>query len=90
VAIDDVLEPKAFEEHWRPGLDGASFSMLMVLPSLEDTLRRSQEREKRVREDITRLQHEACSEWPPHLRLDTSGLNLGESLVRAREEGLLP
>ena len=89
VAIDDVLEPSAFEEAWRPALGSMAFTAVIVLPSLDETLQRSRNREKHVREDLTRSQYEACEQWPEELRLDTTGLSVRESLVVARDRGML-
>lgn len=44
VAIDDVLEPAAFAVHWEPALAGLSWQVVVVLPSLEQTLTRSARR----------------------------------------------
>ncbi|MGH2601700.1 MAG: AAA family ATPase, partial [Dehalococcoidia bacterium] len=46
VALDDVLLPPDFDGGWRPLLDGLSWRMVIVLPSLEQTLARSQQRAK--------------------------------------------
>ena len=90
VAIDDVLEPDTFERIWRPALADRKFSLLIVLPSLDATLQRARRRDKRVREDIIRAQHAACARWHEELRLDTTGLNVDESLGLAQGKGLLP
>jgi GNAT superfamily N-acetyltransferase/chloramphenicol 3-O-phosphotransferase len=83
VAIDDVLEPGAFERYWRPALAGLDWRLVVVLPQLETVLERSRTREKRVREEHTRAQHAACSAWPPELRVDTSALSVEQSLAAA-------
>ena len=90
VAIDDVLEPSAFERVWRPALGDTPWHIVIVLPSLEATLQRSRARRKRVLETITRQQHAGCAEWPANLRLDTTALTVDESLGLARRRGLLP
>ena len=41
VAVDDVLPPDAFERDWRPLLAGLDWRVVIVLPTLEETLRRS-------------------------------------------------
>lgn len=84
VAIDEVFVPAAFEEHWRPLLDGLAWRIVIVLPSLEETLARSRAREKRVLERHTRDQHAASMAWPEYLRIDTTGLGVDESLALAR------
>lgn len=80
VAIDDVLEPGPFEEYWRPALQGSRWRLVVVLPSLEETLERSSGRRKRVQKRHTRDQHRSSSAWPDHLLIDTTGLGLEESL----------
>src|SRR6266542_1476550 len=61
VAVDDVLEPAAFDQHWRPLLHGLDWRVVIVLPDLEEVLRRSFAREKQVLEVHTRTQHAACA-----------------------------
>jgi chloramphenicol 3-O-phosphotransferase len=85
VAIDDVLEPEAFERWWRPRLDGLEWEVVVVVPSLEETLARSRARLKRVLEAHTTSQHAACSRWPLPIRIDTTGLGVEESLRLAGE-----
>jgi chloramphenicol 3-O-phosphotransferase len=82
VAIGDVLEPKPFEHHWRPRLQGLDWRLVIILPSLEETLSRSSGRAKRVREQHTRGQHAALSRWPAEYRVDTTGLTIDESVSR--------
>jgi hypothetical protein len=79
VAIDDVLEPSAFERSWRGPLGDLPWELVIVLPTLEETLARSRLREKRVREEHTRMQHARCAEWPAPVRIDTTGLDLEQS-----------
>jgi chloramphenicol 3-O-phosphotransferase len=80
VAVDDVLEPATFERLWRPQLEGLDWRLVVVLPSLPETLARSRAREKRVQERHTRRQHAACAGWPPDVRIDTTGLSPAQSL----------
>lgn len=80
IAIDDVLEPEAFERWWLPRLDGLAWKVAIVLPSLDETLARSRARLKRVLEAHTTSQHAACSRWLPAHRIDTTGLTVEESL----------
>ena len=61
VAVDDVLEPAAFETYWRPLLPRVAWRLVVVLPTLEQVLLRSRAREKRVLEQHSRAQHAACS-----------------------------
>lgn len=81
VAIDDVLEPDAFDRYWRPQLDGLAWTLVVVLPSLDETLARSTRREKRVREEHTQTQHARCAQWESAVRIDTTGLDVEASLA---------
>lgn len=81
VAVDDVLEPRAFERYWRHRLEGLSWSVVIVLPTLDTALARSAGREKRVRDQHTRAQHASCQGWPDELKVDTTGLSVEESLA---------
>jgi chloramphenicol 3-O-phosphotransferase len=81
VAIDDVFDPEAFDRYWQPLLDGLAWRLVVVLPSLDETLARSTRREKQVREDHTRAQHALCAEWDEAVRIDTTGLDPEESLA---------
>jgi hypothetical protein len=84
VVVDDVLEPGAFERYWRPSLDKLDWRLVIVLPDLEEVLRRSRAREKRVREQHSRAQHAACAAWAPEYRVDTTCLCIEESLALVR------
>jgi chloramphenicol 3-O-phosphotransferase len=87
VAIDDVLEPDAFARYWHHELAGLPWKLVVVLPSLEETLARSARRTtKRVSEEQTRVQHTRCAEWPPDNRIDTTGLGLERSLALVVEK----
>lgn len=81
VAFDDALEPEAFDRCWQPLLDGLAWKLVVVLPSLDETLARSTRREKQVREEHTRTQHALCSEWDEAVRIDTTGLDPEQSLA---------
>ena len=81
VAIDDVLGPPLmFEDNWLPYLGDMDWRVVIVHPTLEETLLRSSRRSKRVRQTHTREQHQATSEWPERYRVDTSGLTVDESM----------
>ena len=80
VAVDDVLEPAAFEQLWRPLLAALDWRVVIVLPTLAETLARSAARGKRVLERHTRRQHERCSAWPAARRIDTTGLSVAAGL----------
>jgi predicted kinase len=84
VAIDDALPPAAFERYWRPRVAGLDWRIVILLPSLQETLRRSRARAKRVLERHTIGQHRASQSWPAALRIDTTGLTVEESLDRVR------
>jgi predicted kinase len=79
-AIDDVMEPDAFERYWRPQLEGLDWHLIIILPSLEETLARSSGRQKRVFEEHAREHHRRTSEWPATKRIDTTGRSVQESL----------
>ena len=90
VAIDDALEPDVFRAEWETLLAGLRYQIVVVLPAVDETLRRSGARKKRVKVAISRQQQEACLAWPAELHLDTTGLDVEASLSLAREKGLLP
>ncbi len=81
VAVDDVFEPAAFDRYWRPALDGLAWKLVVVLPSLDETLARSAQRDKRVMEKHTRTQHARCADWDSTVRIDTTGLDVDQSLA---------
>ncbi len=85
VAIDDVFEPAAFARCWQPRLDGLTWKLVVVLPSLDETFARLAQRKKRVMEEHTRTQHARCADWPAETRIDTSGLGIEESLALVLE-----
>jgi len=89
-AIDDVFEPEVFEREWKQLLMDLPFRLVVLLPTLEETLRRSASRAKRVKAEITRIQHAACTAWPVEIRFDTTGQDVDSSLAVVRESGLLP
>jgi chloramphenicol 3-O-phosphotransferase len=81
VAVDDVFEPERFERDWRPRLAGLDLRLVVLLPSLGETLARAASRgHKRVREHHIRAQYDRCRAWPPERRIDTTGLTPEESL----------
>ena len=82
VAVDDTLEPAPFEAHWRPRIAGLECRLVVVLPSLSETLARSAGRAKRVLDIHTRAQHAASTGWLARYRIDTTGLSVQESLRR--------
>ena len=81
VAVDDVLEPERYERDWRPRLAGLDMRLVVLLPGLDETLdRAASRRDKRVREQHIRAQHDRCLAWPAEQRIDTTGLTPQESL----------
>jgi hypothetical protein len=81
VAVDDTLEPGAFEAYWRPVLPNVVTRIVIVRPTLDETLARSAGRGKRVLERHSRAQHAAAGGWPDRHCVDTSGLSVEESLT---------
>ena len=96
VAVDDTLEPAPFEAYWRPRLPTTEWRVVIVLPSLAETLARSARRGKRVLELHSRAQHAAAHGWPGSYRIDTTGLSIEESVplveqrIRAHQTGTRP
>lgn len=80
VAVDDTLEPAPFAAYWRPRIKGLTWKVVIVLPSLPETLARSGSRAKRVLEAHTRAQHASSVVWPAHYRVDSTGCTPEESL----------
>ena len=80
VAVDDTLEPAPFDAYWRPRIEGLEWTVVVVLPSLSETLARSTGRDQRALEAHTRAQHAASLGWPAHHRVDTTGRTPRESL----------
>lgn len=82
VAIDDVLFPgEAFDSSWRRSLGRLEWHVAVILPTLEETLRRSSRRDKRVPGTLIRAQHRASYGWPERYRVDTTGQTIEKSLA---------
>ena len=82
VAIDDVLFPgAAFDASWRRHLAGIDWRVVIIHPTLEETLARSSSREKKVPDCLVREQHQATLGWPERYRIDTTGLSVADSLT---------
>jgi predicted kinase len=79
--ITDPFDPPAYRRYWSPVLSGVAHDIVIVLPTLDETLSRSRARAKRVQERHSRNQHAAAHGWPPELRIDTTGLSIEESLA---------
>lgn len=90
VAIDDVLEPAAYERFWLPHLGGLKPRIFIVLPALATALARSTARSKRVLAAHTLSQHAACAGWPARYRLDTTDLTADESLALLHAQLVTP
>ena len=82
VATDVCCPPSVFDEIWRPALAGLDWRLVVLRPSLDETLRRGRERDKRVREDIVVSQHASEGGWATELQLDSSGLSVDETVDR--------
>ena len=82
VAIDDVLFPgAAFDASWRRHLAGIDLRVVIIHPTLEETLARSPSRDKKVPDRLIREQHQATFGWPDRCRIDTTGLSVADSLA---------
>jgi predicted kinase len=79
--ITDPFDPPAYARYWCTALEGVHHDIVIVLPSLEETLARSRGRAKRVLEVHTRNQHAAAQGWPEEQRIDTTGLSIADSLA---------
>jgi predicted kinase len=90
VAIDDVLEPEAYERCWLPALGDVEPRTVIVLPELEEVLRRGAARTKQVKPELIQAQHTAIARWPEAVRFDTTGKTAEESLQLLRERGRVP
>ena len=80
VAIDDVMFPGTFDTSWRSNLAGIEWRLVIIHPTLEETLARSSSREKSVPDHLIREQHQETSGWPERYKIDTTGLSIGDSL----------
>ena len=92
VAIDDVLEPEAFTRYWEPLLAGLPWRVVIIRPSLDETLARARSRRKRVHDHLVRTQHASTGAWPAGVILETTGLSVEASaaLVEDRLAHRLP
>ena len=76
VAIHDAGGPDDFERHWRHRLGPLGCEVVVLLPSLEETLARGAARTKDVPADMVRRQHAASQRWPAERRIDTTAMDL--------------
>jgi hypothetical protein len=76
-----VFEPDAFDRYWRPVLDDLKWKLIVILPTLETTIARSRQRQKRVKEKHTQTQHDRCAQWDESIRIDTTDLDPDQSLA---------
>ncbi|HEU4760184.1 MAG TPA: AAA family ATPase [Dehalococcoidia bacterium] len=90
VVIDDVFPPQLFQRLWRPRLDGLTWRVVVLQPSLEETLRRGQVRSKRVKQSIVVDQHAAMRLWPQEVIIDTTNLSPEEVVDTIERELGLP
>ena len=81
VAIDDVLFPgSAFDASWGRNLAGLAWRVVIIHPTLEETLARASRRDKEVPDSLVREQHRSTYGWPQRYRIDTNGLSVADSL----------
>ena len=86
VAIDDVLSPgRTFDSSWRRYLRGIDWKVVIIHPTLQETLTRSSNRDKRVPDHLVRQHHGATLGWPDRYRVDTTGLTVDGSLALIEE-----
>jgi len=80
VAVDDVMLPADAADVWQPMLNGLPTHLVVVLPSLEETLTRGRSRDKQVPEHLVTSQHDGSARWLRRRQLNTTGQTVGESL----------
>jgi hypothetical protein len=90
VVIDDALEPGPFDDLWRGGLADLDYRVVILLPSLDETLRRSEARDKRVQERHTLGQHASLLAWEPGVRVDSTDLTPAQTLDAVIELAQMP
>ena len=78
VVLCDVFPRELFERLWRPRLNGVEWRIVVLLPELNETLKRAARRKKEVREDIIREQHAAMALWEKELVIDPTGITAEE------------
>jgi predicted kinase len=81
VALCDVFPPALFERLWRPHLEDVEWRVVVLLPTLDETITRATKRTKHVREDIIRDQHAAMTSWNNGRIIDTTTMTVEEALV---------
>ena len=70
----------AFDNSWRHHLAELEWRVVIIHPTLEETLARSSSRDKEVPNRLVREQHRATYGWPERYRIDTTGLSVEEAL----------
>jgi len=90
VAVDDVLLPTDAEDVWRPLLNGLATRLVVILPSLDETLARGCRRDEHVPAHLVRSQHDRSARWPRARRPDTTGQTVGGPASRHQIEMLGP
>jgi hypothetical protein len=82
VLVEEVFDPDVFDRCWLPLLNGLPWRLVILLASLDVTLQRGSDRGKFVMEHHVRRQHALSEQWPASTVIDTTGLTVGETLVR--------
>lgn len=83
VVVDDVLMPAAADDVWRPLLNGLRTRLAVILPTVEQCLRRNAARPgKQIPADLIRDQHAENTRWRPERCLDTTGEDIATSAAR--------
>ena len=80
VAVDDLMLPADAEDLWQPMLNGLWTHLVVVLPSLEETLARGRSRDKQVPKNLVTSQHDVSARWPRQRQLNTTGQTVGEGV----------
>lgn len=81
VAIDDLMYPADAETVWAPLLEGVTPHLVVLLPRLDVVLDRGRRRSKQVPERLVVQQYDACAQWPADRVIDTSDLNVDQSVA---------
>jgi chloramphenicol 3-O-phosphotransferase len=80
VAVDDVLLPTDAEGVWLPLFTSLAMRLVVVLPSLDESLARGRRRDKHVPGHLVRAQYAGSARWPRQRHLDTTGQTVEESV----------
>lgn len=85
VIIDDFETPSGFSINWAPYLSGMEWSVVVIRPSLKETVNRNMLRKKTVKRDIIEKQHSDAGLWSSEVLVDTTGLTVEASLLKVNE-----